>query len=101
MSRTARGGREVRHVRHTAWESIAASRSSWTVESGAVGALLGPFLAGQLADRSIATEKLLAASHAAGAILVYFLSVADTFPLFVSLSFVYGLVYAPTLALTN
>jgi MFS family permease len=26
---------------------------------------------------------------------------ADTFPLFVSLSFVYGLVYAPTLALTN
>jgi nucleoside transporter len=69
--------------------------------AGAVGALLGPFLAGQLADRSIATEKLLAASHAAGAILVYFLSVADTFPLFVSLSFVYGLVYAPTLALTN
>ena len=69
--------------------------------AGAVGALFGPFLAGQLADRSIATEKLLAASHAVGAILVYFLSVADTFPLFVSLSFVYGLVYAPTLALTN
>jgi nucleoside transporter len=69
--------------------------------AGAVGALFGPFLAGQLADRSIATEKLLAASHAVGAILVYFLSVADTFQLFVSLSFVYGLVYAPTLALTN
>jgi len=69
--------------------------------AGAVGALFGPFIAGQLADRSFATEKLLAASHAVGAVLVYFLSVADTFPLFVSLSFAYGLVYAPTLALTN
>ena len=69
--------------------------------AGAVGALLGPFIAGQLADRSFATEKLLAVSHGVGAVLVYFLSMADTFPLFVSLSFVYGLVYAPTLALTN
>jgi hypothetical protein len=42
MSRTAREGREVSHVRYTAWESIAALRSLWTVESGAVGALRTP-----------------------------------------------------------
>jgi nucleoside transporter len=76
-------------------------QTGFCLMAGAVGALFGPFLAGQLADRSFATEKLLAASHAVGAILVYFLSVAETFPVFVSLSFVYGLVYAPTLALTN
>ncbi len=69
--------------------------------AGAVGALAGPFIAGQLADRSIATEKLLAVSHFIGAFLVYFLSTAATVELFVALSFLYGLVYAPTLALTN
>ena len=69
--------------------------------AGAVGALAGPFIAGQLADRSIATEKLLAASHFIGALLVYFLASASDFNTFLVLSFVYGLVYAPTLALTN
>ncbi len=69
--------------------------------AGAVGALLGPFLAGQLADRSIATEKLLAFSHFVGAVLVYFLADASDYKTFLALSFVYGLVYAPTLALTN
>ncbi len=69
--------------------------------AGAVGALAGPFIAGQLADRSFATEKLLAVSHFVGAILVYFLAGADKFEVFLALSFIYGLVYAPTLALTN
>ena len=32
--------------------------------AGAVGAIFGPFFAGQLADRLIATEKLLALLHA-------------------------------------
>jgi nucleoside transporter len=69
--------------------------------AGAVGALAGPFIAGQLADRSIATEKLLAVSHFIGAVLVYFLAGADKYEVFLALSFIYGLVYAPTMALTN
>jgi nucleoside transporter len=69
--------------------------------AGAVGALAGPFIAGQLADRSFATEKLLAISHLIGAVLVYFLAGAEKFEVFLALSFVYGLVYAPTMALTN
>lgn len=69
--------------------------------AGAVGALAGPFIAGQLADRSFATERLLAFSHLVGAVLVYFLASAAQFEVFLALSFVYGLVYAPTLALTN
>ena len=69
--------------------------------AGAIGALAGPFIAGQLADRSFATEKLLAVSHFIGAVLVWFLASADRFEVFLVLSFVYGLVYAPTLALTN
>jgi nucleoside transporter len=76
-------------------------QTGFCLMAGAVGALLGPFIAGQLADRSFATEKLLAVSHLVGAGLVYLLAVVDTFPLFLTVSFVYGLVYAPTLALTN
>jgi nucleoside transporter len=69
--------------------------------AGAVGAILGPFIAGQLADRLFSTEKLLAASHLLGAILVWFLADVSDFTTFAILSLLYGLIYAPTLALTN
>jgi len=68
---------------------------------GAVGAMIGPLIAGQVADRYFSTEKFLAASHLAGAVLVWFLSTVTSFPLFLTLSLVYGMIYAPTLALTN
>ncbi len=71
------------------------------LSAGAVGAIFGPFLAGQLADRNIATEKLLAASHLVGAVLVLSLAYVGSFPVFLVLSALYGFVYAPTLALTN
>lgn len=68
---------------------------------GAAGAIAGPFIAGQMTDRFFSTEKFLAISHLLGAVLVWSLSTIDTFAAFLSLSIVYGLVYAPTLALTN
>ncbi|MEM8757943.1 MAG: MFS transporter [Planctomycetota bacterium] len=68
---------------------------------GAAGAIAGPFVAGQIADRFYATEKFLAVSHIAGAVLVWFLADTDSFVPFLILSVVYGIVYAPTLALTN
>ncbi len=71
------------------------------LSAGAVGAIFGPFIAGQLADRVISTEKLLAISHLIGAVLVYMLGTSDTFMNFAILSGVYGFVYAPTIALTN
>lgn len=40
-------------------------------------------------------------SHFIGAVLVYFLAGADKYEVFLALSFIYGLVYAPTMALTN
>ncbi|MBC8202577.1 MAG: MFS transporter [Planctomycetes bacterium] len=71
------------------------------LSAGAVGAIFGPFIAGQLADRIISTEKLLAISHLIGAVLVYMLGTSDTFMEFAVLSGIYGFVYAPTIALTN
>jgi nucleoside transporter len=69
--------------------------------AGAIGAIFGPFFAGQLADRHFATEKLLAGLHLAGGVLVWFLSSVTSFPLFLTLSLVYGMIYAPTISLTN
>lgn len=68
---------------------------------GAAGAVAGPFIAGQIADRFFSTEKFLGLSHLAGAALVWFLAQIDEFWPFLTLSVLYGLVYAPTLALTN
>ena len=69
--------------------------------AGAVGAIFGPFIAGQLADRMIATEKLLGISHLIGAVLIYSLGQIDSFVPFAIMSGVYGFVYAPTIALTG
>jgi len=68
---------------------------------GAVGAIIGPFLAGQVADRYFNTEKFLAVSHILGGVLVWFLSSVHSFGAFLVFSLLYGLIYAPTLALTN
>jgi len=73
----------------------------YVLAGGAVGAIVGPFIAGQVADRYFATEKFLAASHLVGAVLVWVLSGVSGFWPFFMVSVLYGLVYAPTLALTN
>lgn len=68
---------------------------------GAVGAILGPFVAGQIADRYFPTEKFLGLSHVLGAALIWQLSWIDTYGMFLLFSLLYGLIYAPTLSLTN
>ncbi len=73
----------------------------WMFAVGAVGAIVGPFLAGQIADRHFATEKFLGISHLLGAVLIWQLSWIDSFGMFLAFSLVYGMVYAPTLSLTN
>lgn len=69
--------------------------------AGAVGAIFGPFFAGQLADRVIATEKLLAILHLIGALLIWQLAEIESYSTFLWFSLAYGFMYAPTMALTN
>jgi nucleoside transporter len=68
---------------------------------GAVGAIVGPFIAGQVADRYFNTERFLGISHLIGAAFVWFLAGISDYKAFLALSVVYGVIYAPTLALTN
>ncbi|MGE4619502.1 MAG: MFS transporter [Planctomycetota bacterium] len=68
---------------------------------GAVGAIFGPFIAGQVADRWFNTEKFLALSHIAGGLLAWNLASVTEYDDFFWRTLIYGVIYSPTLALTN
>ena len=70
---------------------------------GACGALIAPFISGQIADRYFSTERFLAVSHGIGGVLVWWLSTLESgqYTAFCVCSFFYGLIYAPTIPLTN
>jgi len=67
----------------------------------AVGAIVSPFIAGQLADRWFATERFLGVSHILGAGLVWQLGTLESYEQVKWFALAYSLVYSPTLALTN
>ena len=69
--------------------------------AGGVGAIIGPFIAGQLADRRFNTESYLGVSHLIGAAIVWQLAWVESYWVFFAISIVYSVVYAPTIALTN
>jgi nucleoside transporter len=56
---------------------------------------------GQLADRHIATERLIGFFQLTGGVLLIILSRTTAYPLMTTLMFLYSLCYAPTLTLTN
>lgn len=68
---------------------------------GAIGALFAPFLAGQIADRWLDTEKFLGISHLLGGVLVWQLARLESYNELLVFSLLYSLLYAPTLPLTN
>ncbi len=67
----------------------------------AIAAILSPFLVGMIADRFFATERVLAALHLAGGILLYLATTQTTFTSFAWFFLAYTLCFMPTLALTN
>ena len=68
---------------------------------GAVGAIIAPFIAGQVADRFFSTEKFLGLSHLLGGLLIWQLAAIESYWGFLTFSFVYSLLYSPTMPLTN
>jgi len=68
---------------------------------GAVGAIIAPFVAGQIADRWFNTERFLGLSHILGAVLVWQLGGLESYGSFLTFSLLYSLIYSPTLSLTN
>ena len=74
---------------------------AWIFGTQAIAAVVGLFVGGQLADRFMSSEKVLAVSHAIAAIAMFTLAFTTTFWPFFAIMLVYQLVFMPTLSLTN
>jgi len=67
----------------------------------ALAAMISPFFVGMIADRFLATEKILAALHVIGGVVLFWASLQTRFGPFYGVLLVYTLCYMPTLALSN
>ena len=63
--------------------------------------MISPFFVGFVADRFFATERVLAALHLIGAVLLYLVAHVTSFGAVYGLMLAYCLCYFPTIALTN
>jgi nucleoside transporter len=67
----------------------------------ALAAMISPFFVGMVADRFMATERILAALHVLGGIVLFFAATQTSFGGFYGVLLIYTLCYMPTLALSN
>src|SRR5688500_7047190 len=74
--------------------ALAFSTQSW-------GAIIAPFIIGLIADRYFNAERILAALHLSGALLMYQMFRAPDFAQFYPFVLAYMIAYMPTLALVN
>lgn len=68
---------------------------------GAIGAMISPLIAGQVADRYMNAERLMALCHFVGAAIVFRIAYATNPAELYVHSFLYGVLYTPTLGLVN
>jgi len=63
--------------------------------------LISPFIGGQIADRYMPTQIFMAIAHLLGGVLLLFLATLSTSAAMWWTLFIYSMIYAPTLALSN
>lgn len=73
----------------------------WIFATQAVASVFALFVGGQLADRILSSEKVLAIAHLVGGVTMLALSMQKTFWPFFAIMLAHQLVYVPTLSLTN
>jgi nucleoside transporter len=67
----------------------------------ALAAMVSPFFVGMVADRFLATERILSVLHVVGGVVLYIASLQTRFGPFYLALLAYAMCYMPTLALSN
>ncbi|MDB5352730.1 MAG: yegT 3 [Planctomycetota bacterium] len=80
---------------------LSTDEQGWIFTVYGFGAIIGPFLLGQIADRYLATEKVLAIAHFLGGLLLITSAYATNFLAIFGLLFLYCNLYMPTMGLSN
>ncbi|SFS09438.1 nucleoside transporter [Granulicella pectinivorans] len=80
---------------------LSGQQIGWAAGTTALGAIFAPFFVGLVADKLFATQKILAALHLGGSILLYAASRQVDFAPLYGLLILYCFCFMPTLALTN
>jgi nucleoside transporter len=80
---------------------FSAGQIGWVFATPAVACVVALFVGGQLADRVMSIEKLLAVLHGVGGLAMFAMATQTSFWPFLSLMLVYQLAFIPTLSLTN
>ena len=69
--------------------------------SGTIGAVLAPFVGGQIADRYVSTERLMAVLLLVGGVLKFLTAYQTTYAAWLGLSIGAAIALSPTIALSN
>ncbi len=69
--------------------------------AGSIGAITAPFIAGQLADRYFSAQRFLAVLLLTGGVVKWITASQTDYTAWLWLSIAYGILYMPTLALSN
>jgi len=76
-------------------------QQAWVFNAFAIASITGMFFGGQLADRLVSQEKLLAASHLVGGLAMLGLSYVKSFWPFFGLMIIHCFFHVPTLSMAN
>jgi nucleoside transporter len=83
------------------YRAMSVERATLLLTWGSIGAVVSPFIAGQLADRHMNAERFMTLAHVVGAVIVWVFAELTNFYVLSGLSFLYGVLYTPTLATAN
>jgi MFS family permease len=76
-------------------------QQGWVGSVFGIATVIGIFFSNQFADRNFAAERFLAFSHFVGGAALIATAFVSSFPAFFALFLIYGLLYVPTLSVTN
>jgi MFS family permease len=76
-------------------------QTGWIYAALPLACIFMPLLAGQLADKSVNTERILAGAHLVGFLLLFIAACKKDFKSLFTVIFLYSLCYAATLPLVN